>query len=493
MSSKPIVRTLASAAAPTLRAWVDTHASAVESVVDGVLAVPDDVVLVPGANEQEVFTPLAFGDVADLKADGLTDEERKRALSWLKKRASRLEGDFDAEDANLAISLLPGWSSEILTTLRAVPMNATTADGAFPRALVEAGFVHAPVKGNRDPSLGGWRGASNIEGVSSVTVYGDKEETLRVTPEIAATFRPFDAKKVKVKDLPAGRWAGSITQRGDGDVNLTKPVLVFAEQGGLRVTNATGQTAEVSGGKSGWKALYGESVWKLGEGSRTVGGLGLKEAADGVVGAVERRVQARAAFAEGNTGWGGAMCPVCFQRAAVTPTTRHMVDHRHKRPGWGYNVQPCEGNQFPPYKESPAGSEATLANLRSRVPALIEQLRRVIAHPEEQSYPVKVYVMDAQGRPVYDLVPSPAWAQRKEKKQRTETVVIRKGHIRFRDFYAQDIKRRKAEILAAANAIPFFASAVRVWKPGLDTAEPINAGIRQTDKPALPADLFGAA
>lgn len=489
MTRNPLVNALATAAAPDLRAWVRSNADEVEGVVDAALAVPENVAL---AEEVDFSapTPLSFGDVADLADDGLTDEQRKRALAWLKKRAERTEGEFDAQDAHYAISLLPGWSSEIVETRRTVPLNGTTADGSFPAALVEAGFVHVPVPGNRTPTAGaGYTSGnkSNIEGVSRVSF--DNEEAIRVTPEIAATFHPFDAKKTKVKDLPAGRWAAGFRSESGGTVLLMKPVLVFAEHGGLRVTNAKGETATVTGGKAAWKALYGERDrnWNY------TGGLGVVEAAKGIVDALARKVEAREAFTKANKGgWGGALCPVCFQRAAVTPSSRHMVDHRHTRPGWGYNVAPCEGNRYAPYKESSAGSQYALDGLRGSFDALNTSLRDVLAHPEKKSYRVKVYVKDEFGYPVYDKVPAKDWRGRETTKEvrREQEITVRQGHPLFRGLYEKDVKARKQQIRAVAASIPFYTAAVRVWEPGLDTTEPILAATRKTDAPALPRDLF---
>lgn len=502
MSSKPLVTALATAAAPSLREWIDTNAEEVEGVVDAALATAgmENVAL---AEEVDFSapTPLSFGDMADLKDDGLTDEQRKRALSWLKKRADRTEGTFDAEEAHNALALLPGWSSELLTTFRAVPMNSTTARGSFPVAMIEAGFTQIPSPSGRiqTPTLGdSYSGGrkSNIEGVSCASLSYDDEQKISVTPEIADTFQEFDPKKTKVKDLPPGRWTAGIDHTDDGRILLHKPVLVFAEKGGLRVTNAQGQTATVSGGASGWKALYGErtSEWTdNGRVYRVIGGLGLAEAARSVVDALTRKVATHEAFAQSQKGsWGGSLCPVCFQRAAVTPTSHHMVDHRHTRPGWGYNVAPCEGNRFAPYKESPEGTQYRLNSLRRLFDTLNETLRDTLAHPEKQSYTVKVYVKDAQGQPVYDVVPAKDWRGRDTTKQvrREKKIVVQQGHPLFRDLYAKDVKSRKAHIRAVADSIPFYASAVRVWKPGLDDATPIREGVRKSDAPALPADLF---
>jgi hypothetical protein len=480
VSSKPLVNALATAAAPDLRAWVRSNAEEVEGVVDAALAVPENVAL---AEEVDFSapTPLSFGEVADLAEDGLTDEQRKRALAWLKKRADRSEGEFDAEVAHDAITLLPGWSSEIVTTRRAVPMNGTTANGSFPAAMIEAGIPHTPVRAGWSPR---WDNFLVVQKGG-----GWDEDRMIAEREIAETFRAFDAKKTKVKDLPAGRWAASIEWRDDGTAMIVKPVLVFAEQGGLRVTNAQGDTATVTGGKSAWKAFYGErdSNWKY------TGGLGMREAAKSVVDALARKVEAREAFVKASKGgWGGALCPVCFQRAAVTPTSRHMVDHRHQRPGWGYNVSPCEGNRYAPYKESPAGTQFTLRGLHGMFDGYVTSLRDMLAHPEKQAYRVKVYLKDEQGRPIYDKVPVKDWRGRDTTKQvqRQTEIVVRQGHPLFRDLYEKDEKARRAQIHATADAIPFYAAAVRVWQEGLDDASPILAATRKTDAPALPRDLF---
>lgn len=493
-ANKPLVTSLATAAAPSLRAWVRLNADEIEGVVDAALAIPANVEpthLSEEEEEGEVFTPLAFGDADDLAEDGLSDEQRKRALSWLKKRAARTEGEFDAGEAHNALSLLPGWSSEILETRRAVPMNGTTAGTAFPVALVEAGFTQIPAPSGRvqSPTVGdGYTSGrkSNIEGVSRVSF--DDEEAIRVTPEIAATFLPFDAKKTKVKDLPAGRWvAGRVRYEDGGTVLLFKPVLVFAEKGGLRVTNAKGETATVSGGKSGWKALYGESKWKLGEGSWTVGGLGLAAAADALVKPLERRVKAREGAA---ATWGKHLCPVCFGHAAVTPSTQHMVDHRHRRPGVGYNVAPCAGNRFAPYKESPKGTRWALQNYRNELPRMVESLRFALEHPEKQAYKRKVIVKDERGLPILDLVPPHEASYRGEKRTRTQYVVVRYGHPFFQQEYERDLRIQRRELKALRDSIKFYAAAVRLWEPGLDNILAISKGMRDEDTPAIPAGLL---
>ena len=492
--NKPLVTALATAAAPSLRAWVRSNTDEVEGVVDAALAIPANVVLADLSEEEEegeVFTPLAFGDADDLADDGLTDEQRKRALSWLKKRAGRTEGEFDAEAAHDAISLLPGWSSEILETRRAVPMNGTTAGTAFPVALVEAGFTQTPAPSGRvqSPTVGdGYTSGrkSNIEGVSRVSF--DDVEAIRVTPEIAATFLPFDAKKTKVKDLPAGRWvAGRVRYEDGGTVLLFKPVLVFAERGGLRVTNAKGETATVAGGKSAWKALYGESKWELGEGSWTEGGLGLAAAAKALVAPLERRVKAR----EGaQATWGKHLCPVCFGHAAVTPTSHHMVDHRHERPGVGYNVAPCAGNRYRPYKESPEGTRWALQNYRSELPNKVEKLQFTLEHPERQAYKRKVVVLDERGLPIRDLVPPHEASYRGEKRNRVQHIVVQDGHPLFPQEYERDLRIQQRELKALRDSIKFYAAAVRLWEPGLDDILAISKGMRDEDTPSIPEDLL---
>lgn len=435
--------------------------------------------------EEEIATPLAFGDVAFLEDDGLTDEQRKRALTWLKKRAERTEGTFDAEDAHLALSLLPGWSSKVLTTTRAVSLTSTTSGGSFPAALVEAGLTHDPERGKSEPSLG-VRGfdESNIVGVRATGAYDDPR--IIADAAVAKTFREYDPKKVKVKSLPAGRWATSIRWRGNEDAVIEKPTVVFAEQGGLTVTNPEGVTETVKAGKSAWTAFYGtrDRNWKYS------GGLGMVAAAQAILPSLERKVETHTAFAKSNErAWGGALCPVCFQRAAVTPTSQHMVDHRHTRPGYGYNVAPCEGKLFAPYMISPRGSAWMLERLEADLPVSVEHLRKVIANPTKQTYTAKVNVRDEMGDIVYDLVPSHKARYRGEKEKRMEVVPVKYGHKLYDEKYANHVKTLKAELKATLNAIPFYAAAVRVWKKGLDQMEPILRGIRESDKPALPPEL----
>jgi len=166
-----------------------------------------------------------------------------------------------------------------------------------------------------------------------------------------------------------------------------------------------------------------------------------------------------------------------------------MVDHRHTRPGYGYNVAPCEGKLFAPYMISPRGSAWMLERLEADLPVSVEHLRKVIANPTKQTYTAKVYVRDEMGDIVYDLVPSHKARYRGEKEERIEVVPVKYGHKLYNAKYANHVKTLRAELKATLNAIPFYSAAVRVWKKGLDQMEPILRGIRESDKPAFPPEL----
>lgn len=501
MSRKPLVDDLSRAAAPPLRAWVSTNAERVEDVVDAALTAPAENVSLVQPVDFAAPTPLAFGDVADLADDGLTDEERKRALAWLKKRAARTEGAFDAQEARIALSLLPGWKSEVVPgslTVSTEPPKVYNY-GSREREIVVPESVAREYavlpKGKKSKDMPPGKYAEKI--VSFAEAVGPVEEITR-----AYAYRTgwYDARPGSVGyrthaetvQLP-GSFAGHL---GERLFVLVKHAVVTADptKQALRVTNPEGETVEV-GGKAGWRALYGEHVLE-GRRWRTVGGLGLAEAAKGVVDALQRKVETHDALAQAQKGgWGGALCPVCFQRAAVTPASRHMVDHRHTRPGWGYNVAPCRGNLYPPYKESPEGTKAQLAGLRNRFDALNTDLRDMLAHPEKQTYTVNVYINDANGRPIYDTVSiTDKWGRsRTEEVRREKEVAVRQGHPLFRDLYRDDAKARREHIRAVADSIPFYVAAVRVWEKGLDSMAPIFAAMRrESDTPALPADLFPA-
>lgn len=499
-----MVDALSKSAVPTLRAWVDDHRATVESVVAGAVDATQENVALAEEVDFTLPTPLAFGTVSDLQDDGLTDEQRKRALAWLKKRADRTEGAFDAEEARIALALIPGWRSEILpggmATTYPDPENYSyTHDGKDRNFWVDADTaarytVLPKDKRGRDMPPGLY--AEKVEPVSPILLtntvmrraWGRGLEEVSLDKPVAA---------VQTEDGPvelAQNWH-FVPYAGTTLYLVVKPVLVApSSKAALRVTNAQGRTAVVSG-KAAWTALYGERSWVSGKGRVNEGGLGLQEAAKATVDALARKVEAREAFAKSQQGWGGALCPVCFQRAAVTPTSRHMVDHRHTRPGWGYNVAPCDGNRFPPYKESPEGSKYKLGNLRNAFDTRVATLRDTLTHPEKQEYTVKVYVKDTRGSPVYDYVTvEDRYGNEVTKHVRREkSITVRQGHPLFRDLYAKDVKAQRMHILAIADAIPFYAAAVRVWKPGLDDMAPIYAGMRrEADKPALPADLFPA-
>jgi hypothetical protein len=501
--SKPLVNALATAAAPDLRAWVRLNADEVENVVDDALAVPENVALAEEV-DFSIPTPLSFGAVADLAEDGLTDEQRKRALSWLDKRAHYAEGAFDAEEAHNALSLLPGWSSEIVPSGYALfypdpesySYSNTGKERHFWVDANEAARYTVLPRGKKGKDMPPGLYAEKVEPVAPIFLTDKVMRRGRDSGLVSVTLDVFVAA-VQTADGPielTQNWH-FVPYTGTTLYLVVKPVLVTTSgKVSLRVTNPKGETVEVSGGKSAWKALYGERNWKYGQGYvSSVGGLGLGEAASAVVDALTRKVAAHEAFAKANKGgWGGALCPVCFQRAAVTPVSNHMVDHRHQRPGWGYNVSPCEGRGYAPYMESPAGTQARLEDLRRAFDAHATSLRDVLAHPEKQVYTVKVYVKDEFGSLVYDKVSSKGrWGQNTiEQVPRKKESVVRHGHSLFHDLYEKDVKARRAYIRAIADSIPFFVGAVRAWREGLDDTSPILAATRKSDAPALPRDLF---
>ena len=480
----PFVYSLTRAASKPLAAWITDNTARVTGVVTAATAAPVNVARV--REERDEVQPLAFGSPAALKDDGLTDAERKRALAWLKRRADASEGVFDGQEAHLAISLLPGWSSTVEATTRAVPFSDTTKNASFPKALVAAGFVYLPASKHSEPSLETYKtGQSNIEGVRLIK--RGWNDYLAVTPEIAATFTIYDPTRTKVKNLPAGRWASSMEPTVDGDVILHAPVLVLAEEGGLSVTNPQGQTASVRG-NSAWRTLYGERDASF----RRVGGMGLVQAAKAALAGIEQRVAAHDALV--SPGWDKHLCGYCFGYAAVTPSTKHMVDHRHTRPGVGFNVQPCPGRKYAPYKDAPNATRAALEQQEKMLQTTLTYLRSLIEHPNEQTFRVKVEIRDAKGLPVYEIDPDfPKW-DRRHKRIKTEYIALRYGHPLYASELRAEIQYTRADARNIRDSIPFLRAAVRSWRPGLDGVDAlrtISADVRENDDtPALPADLF---
>jgi hypothetical protein len=493
MTRKPLVDALSSAAAPSLRAWVADHRTAVEGVVDAATAAPTRVVLAEENEPETPEEPLAFGDVEDLKDDGLTDEERKTALAWLRRRVNRFGGTFDAQEAHTALRLLPGWSSEVVpgnlvvSTDPPEPYAYTDKDREVlvPEAVARTYTVLPKGKKARDMPPGQYAEKvvpfpATVEPVSRAyawvprgwydlppgTVgYATGEQDEHGEPVVFALSRMFQP------------YVGSALFR------LVKPATVTADpkRTALRVTDPLGNTATVEGAKA-WDVLYAG---------------GLQQDAEALVEALARRVQVREQMTKQE--WGKHLCPVCFGYAAVTPSTNRMVDHRHRRPGWGYNVAPCEGNRFAPYKDAVDGTTWVLGNLERQYKTLVSGLRDTLAHPEREVYRVKAYVLDEKGKPVMEPDPTrtvfslPPWERREGRvpmRKRVVEVEVRQGHPLFAEQYAEHVASYRASIRNIRNSIPFFRAAVRSWHAGADKAAPILAVMDRSDKPALPADLF---
>ena len=260
---------------------------------------------------------------------------------------------------------------------------------------------------------------------------------------------------------------------GSALFRLVKPATVTADpkRAALRVTDPAGNTATVEGNKA-WDALYAS---------------GLERDAEARVEELARRVKTREQMAKQE--WGKHLCPVCFGYAAVTPSSNHMVDHGHERPGWGYNVSPCEGNRFAPYKDSPEGTRTRLAQLEREYTRKIADLRSLIEHPEKHAHDVRVDVRDAQGRVIYDIDPAYPKGDARHKRARTEVIKVRIGHPLFEQVHAEWIKSTRASVQNIRASIPFYRAALRAWHAGLDTREPIMQALRQDDTPPMPPDL----
>jgi len=396
--------------------------------------------------------------IAELTAKLRGTHGLEESLRWLRGRARSLKGDLDVDRAAKAIRLLPGWRAEAAPAKKVVPLNGNTEFEKFPKAMLAL----ETAQGIQHPKSE--RGYYNLSDFFLFEQYGSKPGDFLTPLALASTYTVVP-KGFDYANAPQGKYAEKVTPiQGAPDQHLPdwfpkgvpysrlSKVTVVLDEGDpvLRVAAPGGSLAAIPSGAKAWKALYD---------------LGIAEAAAEQVGTVERRVEAWKRSAE--VGWNRSLCAWCFSPAAVTPVSGHMVDHRYTRQGVGENVNPCPGNRYAPYAKSPEGTEAHARVLEKTLEGEKKYLEKMLAHPETQTYYVKVETRDARGRLTvsYDDV--------------------RMGDPRFPKAHDVAVRKQRQLIADFRRTIPFLRAAVRLWQPGGVDLHEVQRQVNDEDRARL--------
>jgi hypothetical protein len=387
------------------------------------------------------YSPYARGThtwLAEVKRLLAGEEQPQIALRWLRNRAKGLKGEFDESAFRYGLYYLPGWSWSIR------PVNVAVTDIWNVRRTVER-FGGKPEENKmpytRQPEL--WK---------------------RAKPKDAPNLPPglYAASPIKPSTFTPGPWTRDTYFAADGWFEIEKPFVV--EPGGQVYVVSNGrETRESTAGAGLWKALYE---------------LGLQEAAAQIADKMQ------ATKAQARESWGKEMCPICFGYASVTPTSKRMVDHGHKRPGWGYNVGPCEGNECQPFSTSKECTEEARNGLVRLLQSLLSQLAYEQSSPDDWTYTVREwngkYQKDQDGRYLRD-------AHHNLVKEMVERKVTRRDPD-YAKIQQASWARRKAQAREFASHLRFYNAALSVWTPNNKlTPSDVVTAMKGQPEIALPA------
>lgn len=386
-----------------------------------------------------------------LEATGPSPERRAALLAvakWLKARSKKGLGSFDIDTVRAALPYLPGWS-----VAEAVVSGTETADSYADDTLKR-----------------GWRWTYQRN-------FRERE---------APKYRVVSAGKDHKPILPAD----AIPE--DGLIYVTEGPIYTADEYRVlfryptvlyRVWRFTAPSGEQKDVPTYAEAADGLYKWAYTQ--------GLAEQAAAVVGAAEAAVPRAASTGEE---WARNLCQVCFSAHALAPKARTLVDHAHKRPGWGYNVSPCPGSKYPSYAESCVMTATYMQGLIRGLNAHRAWLAVLNAGHDAGgtalTFTVQVYVTERRygiDAKVYE----PDEDRRKRYGDyKVEEVTAQPGTALWADARAAEQARTIAEIRTLKAAIPFYRAAVRLWPPAPDATVAavfarIQHGISPEDKVGL--------
>lgn len=428
--------------------------------------------------------------IREINAELAGNADQKAIVAWLRARARKSGGAFDADLAEAAFQHMPGWTITPTTTLLYV--NANTNDAV--RHTISAKNHYALVA--EDYTQKGWWHFEGAEGVQFVKVLGDAKGKPVVDDPIPGTFYVTDGPK-------DGMWGSTHTKRVKSPAIGVAAWVVKAPNGASTlVTDKPRSPSEPLIADAFWKWAYASATYDRATGI-THGATGLDTAAAAALPAVEAAVPRAAILTAHPHGYD--TCSVCFgshalaknekvKDAGINPETGKpwvtIMDHGYRRPGWGYNVEPCPGTRYPPYPASPAGTKAYLRGLEAAaagIPTWIEALKAG-AHPDGSrvEVTVKAYATDPKTGKRIPETDQDKIARYGEWK--IEDVRVFKGHKLWPAVQRDLIGQSKARLRSLWDVIPFYRAAVRVWTKGHTGADIREA---EEDRRGRPDALLG--
>ena len=425
-------------------------------------------------NPREAY--MAKDRIKEINKELAGNADQKEVLRWIKARAAKSPGGaFDPDTVAAAFRFMPGWSIKETTGL--IHINSNTSEallvvlrGKRTRGLIEEDYQRA-----------GWWHAEWPKDEPLPPINVVEGSTLRATKDRPLVAEPVAGAVYSARGADRRHWGATPTML------LYKPAV------GVRVWMITAP-------KMGGDHPVFDKPWRRSDEPLSSPGFhkwgytfGLGEAAQAALGAAEAAVPRAASTGDE---WARNLCQVCFQAHALAPKARTLVDHAHRRLGWGYNVSPCFGAKHLSYAEScdltrqyGHGLVATLQSARGWAATLAAGVRD---DGSPLTFRVKVYTTttDRYGRV--------------QRVQETNPELSKQfGFYKVEDYTAQPGKplwaeARKAEQSKVANkiaslvgSIPFYRAAVRLWRPAApdakvyDVLSRIRAGIEPADKVGL--------
>lgn len=435
---------------------------------------------------------LSYGEKAQLKArvqainaELAGNADAKALVAWLKGRARGLKGALDMRELPAFLAAL-GWTVEETTGL-------FTVTGANGYDLGYHDDYHFKGRFSTNASDELRHLGAELASDPQMDMGAAKRLRSRIQAKLHDLYVQMPSDKKGKWVLPQGMEpaVGKVycaeypapilgSHRSDEPPNR---VFLYSPAIGVRawqITAPDGSTFKQLAHPRTSREITGDAFYKWAYAH------GLKEAAAAMLPQTEASVPA----ALDSEGWGRNLCQACFRGHSLTPKTHVMVDHGYRRFGWGYNVNPCAGTDWPSYAVS---CELTRTIAESYVRAYRAKLARMVelqAGRDERGplvFEIKVHTI-VKGQKVPETDPA---LRKRYGDFKVEDYTAHQGDPIWEQVRQAYYNQTAAEARQLAHTIPFYRAAVRLWRPGLDKLDVgtilsgIYKGITDADRVGL--------